>query len=121
MMGGDGELVTTGNDAPLTGDNEGVTCGGGNVAFGGGDGVFCGGDGAFGGGDGVCGGGDEVFGGGDEDVVGSWVSSPRSGTPSTTLFSSPLKRCTIRRAVVIGVSNKWISHGYGRDCGFLVF
>ena len=75
MMGGDGELVTTGNDAPLTGDNEGVTCGGGNVAFGGGDGVFGGGDGAFG--------------GGDKDVVGSWVSSPRSGTPSTTWFSSP--------------------------------
>ena len=67
-MGGGGESVTTGEDAPWT-------CDGGDGAFGGGDGVFCGGDGAFGGGDG--------------GVVGSWLSSPRSGTTSTTGFSSP--------------------------------
>ena len=92
MMGGGGESATTGGDASLTGD-------GGDAAFRGGDGTCGGGDGAFGGGDGTCGGGDVAFGGGeggrsdlDEDVdgfVGSWLSSPRLGTTSTTGFSPP--------------------------------
>ena len=35
-------------------------------------------------------GGDVTFGGGDVDgLVGSWLSSPRLDTASTTVFSSP--------------------------------
>ena len=70
MMGGGGESATIGEDAV-------VACGGGDVSFGGGDGAFGGGDG----------GRSDL----DEDVGvgGSWLSSSRFGTTSTTGFSSP--------------------------------
>ena len=64
MMGGGGDSATRGGYAYLTGDGGDVTFGGGDV-----DGSDL---------------GEDVDG-----LVGSWLSSPRLDTASTTVFSSP--------------------------------
>ena len=64
-------------------DGDSMMDGGGDVAFGGGDVAIGSGDEAFG--------GEDVYGSdlGVDGLVGSWLSSPRLDTTSTTVFSFP--------------------------------